>query len=296
MDGGAQAGQQDAGFCRLRVAAEQIVTVHVQPFLFGDGCKVVQRKVSLVAVLEDDDISRRQRAVRLLPDQPVLWHKVVIAVRPGLLHPDLDFDIAVLCDALVADGFQVVRGASGLEPCFLTALCVCSRLRLIWAAAFLKIPGQAAVQAVAGVILLDLLRRVLDAELFKEPVAHLAVSCSLVVGKDIILEIEVMGALNVKKQFPDALLIFISAPSISELRNRLAGRGTESEETIIKRLKKATEEAEDMDKYDYVVVNDDLEECIHTVDSVIRSYGCRRDNQLGYIAGIKEELAEIRKL
>ena len=119
---------------------------------------------------------------------------------------------------------------------------------------------------------------------------------SLEEGKDIILEIEVMGALNVKKQFPDALLIFISAPSISELRNRLAGRGTESEETIIKRLKKATEEAEDMDKYDYVVVNDDLEECIHTVDSVIRSYGCRRDNQLGYIAGIKEELAEIRKL
>ena len=110
-------------------------------------------------------------------------------------------------------------------------------------------------------------------------------------GKDIILEIEVMGALNVKKQFPDALLIFISAPSISELRNRLAGRGTESEETIIKRLKKATEEAEDMDKYDYVV-----EECIHTFDFVIVSSGCRRDNQLGYIAGIKEELAEIRKL
>lgn len=57
---------------------------------------------------------------------------------------------------------------------------------------------------------------------------------SLDEGKDIILEIEVMGALNVKKQFPDALLIFISAPSISELRSRLSGRGTESEETIIK--------------------------------------------------------------
>ena len=119
---------------------------------------------------------------------------------------------------------------------------------------------------------------------------------SLEEGKDIILEIEVMGALNVKKQFPDALLIFISAPSISELRNRLAGRGTESEETIIKRLKKATEEVDDMDKYDYIIVNDDLEECINTVDSVIKSYGCRRDNQLNYIAGIKEELAEIRKL
>ena len=115
-------------------------------------------------------------------------------------------------------------------------------------------------------------------------------------GKDVILEIEVMGALNVKKQFPDALLIFISAPSIGELKSRLAGRGTESEETIIKRLRKATEEAEDMDKYDYIIVNDDLDECIHTVDSVIRSYGCRRDNQLGYIAGIKEELAEIKKL
>lgn len=115
-------------------------------------------------------------------------------------------------------------------------------------------------------------------------------------GKDVILEIEVMGALNVKKQFPDALLIFISAPSISKLKSRLAGRGTESEETIIKRLRKATEEAEDMDKYDYIIVNDDLDECIHTVDSVIRSYGCRRDNQLGYIAGIKEELAEIKKL
>ena len=115
-------------------------------------------------------------------------------------------------------------------------------------------------------------------------------------GRDIILEIEVMGALNVKEQFPDALLIFISAPSIAEMKNRLAGRGTESEETIIKRLKKATEEAEDMDKYDYVIVNDDLEECIRTVDSVIKSYGCRRDNQLDYIAGIKEELAEIKKL
>ena len=119
---------------------------------------------------------------------------------------------------------------------------------------------------------------------------------SLEEGRDIILEIEVMGALNVKKQFPDALLIFISAPSIRELKNRLSGRGTESEETILKRLRKATEEAEDMDKYDYVIVNDDLEECINTVDSVIRSYRCRRENQMEYIAGIKEELADIDKL
>lgn len=119
---------------------------------------------------------------------------------------------------------------------------------------------------------------------------------SIAQGRDIILEIEVMGAMNVKEQFPDALLIFISAPSIAELRKRLSERGTESEETILKRLRKATEEAEDMDKYDYVIVNDDLEECIKTVDSVIKSYSCRRDNMLDYIDGIKEELAEIKKL
>lgn len=122
------------------------------------------------------------------------------------------------------------------------------------------------------------------------------VSDSIDQGRDVILEIEVMGAMNVKRQFPDALLIFITAPSIDELRNRLAGRGSESEETINKRLRKATEEAEDMDKYDYIVVNDDLEECICTVNSVIKSYGCRRKNMLDYMDRIKEELAQIKKL
>jgi guanylate kinase len=113
-------------------------------------------------------------------------------------------------------------------------------------------------------------------------------------GHDVILEIEVMGAMNVKQQFPDALLIFISAPSIEELRNRLVSRGTESSETIMKRLRKATEEAQDMDKYDYIVVNDDLEECISTVNSVIKSYRCRRVYQQDYIKSINQELADIK--
>lgn len=112
-------------------------------------------------------------------------------------------------------------------------------------------------------------------------------------GRDIILEIEVMGAMSVKEQFPDALLIFISAPSIAELKKRLTDRGTESEETILKRLRKATEESADMDKYDYVIVNDDLEECIRMVDAVIRSYSCRKDNQREYIANIRKELAAL---
>jgi guanylate kinase len=116
---------------------------------------------------------------------------------------------------------------------------------------------------------------------------------SLAAGKNIILEIEVMGAMKIKEQYPDALLIFISAPDIPSLRERLKGRGTESEETITKRLKRATEESTDMDKYDYIVVNDDLEECIKTVNSVIVGYSCRRENNQEYIKDIRTQLTGI---
>lgn len=119
------------------------------------------------------------------------------------------------------------------------------------------------------------------------------VEASLNKGNNIILEIEVMGALRIKEQYPEALLIFISAPSIKSLKERLEGRGTETPETIRKRLKKATEEASDMDKYDYIVVNDDLEECIKTVNSIIVSYTCRKDNNIEYVDKIKKELKEI---
>lgn len=112
-------------------------------------------------------------------------------------------------------------------------------------------------------------------------------------GKNIILEIEVMGAMKIKEQYPDALLIFISAPSIEVLKERLRGRGTEPEEVIIKRLKQATEEAADMDKYDYIVINDDLEECIKTVDSIIVSYACRTENNKAFIKQIRDDLKGI---
>lgn len=116
---------------------------------------------------------------------------------------------------------------------------------------------------------------------------------SLSQGRNIILEIEVMGAMNIKRQYPDALLIFIAAPSIKSLRERLAGRGTENDATIKKRLKKATEEADDMDHYDYIVVNDDLEECISTVNAIISGYSCRKANNIDFIQSIKNELKEI---
>lgn len=112
-------------------------------------------------------------------------------------------------------------------------------------------------------------------------------------GKNIILEIEVMGALKIKEQYPEALLIFITAPSIGILRERLKDRGTESDEVVTKRLKRATEESTDMDKYDYIVVNDDLEECISTVNSIIVGYSCREKNCKEFIAGIRDELKGI---
>ena len=82
----------------------------------------------------------------------------------------------------------------------------------------------------------------------------------LAAGHNVILEIEVQGAFNIKKQYEDALLIFITAPSAAAIKERLVGRGTESEEVINKRLNRAKEESEDMDKYDYIVINDQVED------------------------------------
>lgn len=112
-------------------------------------------------------------------------------------------------------------------------------------------------------------------------------------GRDVILEIEVQGALNVRRQYPDALLIFIAAPSVSGLRARLAGRGTESEEVIDKRMSRAAEEADDICEYDYVVVNDDLEECVQRVNSIIVGNKCLRENNLSFIEEIKQELKAL---
>ena len=81
-------------------------------------------------------------------------------------------------------------------------------------------------------------------------------------GKDVILEIEIQGALKVKKRFPDALLLFVTPPSAEELRRRLVGRGTETLEVINARLARAAEEASGMEAYDYRLINDDLDRCV----------------------------------
>ena len=91
----------------------------------------------------------------------------------------------------------------------------------------------------------------------------------LQVGKDIILEIDTQGALQVKKQMPEAVLIFICPPSYETLESRLRGRHTEDEETIQKRLEQVKVELERAEKFDYKIVNDNLEDAINELSRVI---------------------------
>ena len=88
-------------------------------------------------------------------------------------------------------------------------------------------------------------------------------------GIDVILEIEVQGAMQIKKKFPEAVTIFITTPSAQEMENRLEGRKTETAEQISGRFDRAVDEAECMDKYDYVVVNDKLDECVRQLERII---------------------------
>ena len=112
-------------------------------------------------------------------------------------------------------------------------------------------------------------------------------------GKNVILEIEVQGAMNIKSQYPDAILIFISTKDIDTLRERLTNRGTETPEVINKRIARAAEEAKSMESYEYIVINDDLEECVDTVNSIVVSQSCKKENRTEFLIGIKRQLDEM---
>ncbi len=114
-------------------------------------------------------------------------------------------------------------------------------------------------------------------------------------GKDVILEIEIQGALKVKKKFPDTLLLFVSPPSAGELKNRLVGRGTETMEVIDSRLARAVEEAEGIEEYDYLVINDDLEECVEEVNHIIRNEHYRVSRNREVIERMRKELRNFSK-
>lgn len=114
-------------------------------------------------------------------------------------------------------------------------------------------------------------------------------------GHHVILEIEVQGAMAIKEKYEDAILVFITAPNANSLKERLEGRGTESEKVVSKRLKRAYEESDDMEYYDYLVVNDDIDTCVKDIHSIILSASFRTKNNLEYIEKIKNELFNIRK-
>ena len=100
---------------------------------------------------------------------------------------------------------------------------------------------------------------------------------TLAEGKDVFLEIEVQGAMKVRRAFPEALFIFLAPPSLTELEKRIIGRGTESKELIENRLRAAKEELEMMDAYDYVVENDEVELACERIKAIVTAEHCRRE-------------------
>lgn len=114
-------------------------------------------------------------------------------------------------------------------------------------------------------------------------------------GKNVILEIEIQGALKIKKKYPESLLIFVTPPSACELKLRLERRGTESAEMIAKRLARAAEESEGIESYDYIVVNDDLEVCVKELHELVDAARRAPVRSQELINEIREELQGFRK-
>lgn len=113
-------------------------------------------------------------------------------------------------------------------------------------------------------------------------------------GLDVILEIEIEGATNIKKLIPEAIFIFILPPSLKDMVTRLKKRGTDSNEKIIKRFHTAYKEINEVTKYNYVVVNDIIEKAVDKVDAIIKAEKCRVDRIEEVFVDTKEE--EIHEL
>ena len=123
-------------------------------------------------------------------------------------------------------------------------------------------------------------------------------------GKNVILEIEIQGALKIKEKFPDTVLMFVTAPGANELKNRLVGRGTETPEVIAARLSRACEESMGMEKYDYLVINDTIENGISLIDRLIcdersgnieNNRAHRVSANIDFINKMREELSGFSK-
>ena len=122
-----------------------------------------------------------------------------------------------------------------------------------------------------------------------------AVEDMLNAGKDVILKIEVEGAMNIKRLFPECCLVFILPPSMQELERRLRKRGTETEEKIIERTAQAREELKFAENYDYLIVNDKLDACVEEVHSIIHNEHFRVSRNLSAISDMRHQLTAFSK-
>ena len=114
-------------------------------------------------------------------------------------------------------------------------------------------------------------------------------------GKDVILEIEIQGALKIREIYPTALLLFVMPPSAKVLQERLIGRGTETPEVVKKRMDRAAQESEGIEKYDYIVVNDKIEECIIDTHAIIEAAHCKPFRNESFIQTVREDLYRMKE-
>lgn len=113
--------------------------------------------------------------------------------------------------------------------------------------------------------------------------------------RNVILEIEIQGAMKIKEKIPEALLVFVTPPTVEELERRLTGRGTETAQVIADRLARAGEEAEGMGQYDYILVNDTVEECVDHLHQIIVSEHSRVSRNAEFIADIQKQTKAFQK-
>lgn len=121
------------------------------------------------------------------------------------------------------------------------------------------------------------------------------VEAQMEAGKDVILEIEIQGALKVKEKFPDTLLIFVMPPSAEELKKRLTGRNTETAEVIESRMSRAAAEADGIENYDYIVVNDNLDVCVEELHGIVQAARRSPDCNKEFITNTRKELKALVK-
>ena len=114
-------------------------------------------------------------------------------------------------------------------------------------------------------------------------------------GKNVLLEIEMQGAMKIKEKFPEAVLLFVMPPSAKVLYDRLVGRGTETKEVIDKRMARAVEESQGIEQYDYIVVNDDLDTCVEEVKTIVAASAHAAVRNRDFIELVRGELSSLVK-